>query len=64
MYINRLQQARIIGLHIPMICRQSIALTVVEWATHMLMYTGPSPTSVDHHEELIQASYCSPSELK
>ena len=27
--------------------------TVVEWATHMRMYAGSSPTNIDHREELI-----------
>ena len=31
----------------------NVRSTVVERATHMRMYAGSSPTSVDHREELI-----------
>ena len=37
----------------------SICSTVVEWATQMQVYAGSSPTSADHHRELISALFCS-----
>ena len=33
--------------------------TVVEWVTHMWVYTGSSPIGADHRKELISALSCS-----
>ena len=41
-----------------------VCSAAVEWATHMQMYASSSPTSVDHHEEKIEASSCSLSGVK
>ena len=30
---------------------------MVEWATHMRMYAGSSPTSIDHREEFIYIGF-------
>ena len=40
-------------MHLYRMLTVGICSTVVEWATHMRMYAGSSPTSVDHYEEWI-----------
>ena len=44
----------------------SVLSTVVNLKrlTHMRIYTGSSPISIGHREGLIQASSCSPSDMK
>ena len=33
-------------------------------ATHIRMYAGSSPTNINHHEELVEVSSCSESDVK
>ena len=42
----------------------SVCSTVVEWATHMLVYVGLSPTGANHRKELISALSCSLNDVK